>query len=166
MGRLNLTSRTRSDGNTLLRRKAYDKGQRFFSSGKHCIHGHVSKRYVKSGECVECTKISQTKSQKKNKTTPIRVAAATFCIVPDVEQTPDQKDYAKYKKRVRAYQKKYYKKYFKANREKHKKYMQDYHARRKAIAAAIKDNDRPTICKIIESSKSNKSFHSRHLKEC
>nr|WP_249418344.1 hypothetical protein [Citrobacter freundii] len=38
----------------ITQREAVDLGLTRFYTGKKCIHGHDSKRYTLSGECVQC----------------------------------------------------------------------------------------------------------------
>jgi hypothetical protein len=41
--------------NQQLRMEAHARGEKTYSTGKACKHGHVAKRYVVNGGCVECT---------------------------------------------------------------------------------------------------------------
>jgi hypothetical protein len=40
--------------NVITRRDASRSGQKKFYTGKPCIHGHLSERYVTTGSCIEC----------------------------------------------------------------------------------------------------------------
>jgi len=42
-------------------REAYKAKQKFFFTGKPCLHGHLCPRYESSGGCIECTKIKNQK---------------------------------------------------------------------------------------------------------
>ena len=48
----------------ISRKDAKALGLKRYYTGKPCKYGHVAERYIKEG-CVECHKISQSKSEKK-----------------------------------------------------------------------------------------------------
>ena len=48
------------------RRKAREKGQTTYYTGRKCKHGHLSERYTKSGTCVACAKRRATLWRLKN----------------------------------------------------------------------------------------------------
>ncbi len=44
---------------------AYQRENTRFYTGKRCRFGHLSERYVTSGNCVECDKRRSTRNQQK-----------------------------------------------------------------------------------------------------
>ena len=59
----------------IFRKEAKAQNLKFYFTGKECKHGHVTKRYVSTGQCVDCCKICDKNNttykrdyHKKNKT--------------------------------------------------------------------------------------------------
>lgn len=53
--------------NSLVRLKGELAGDIRYNSGKPCIHGHPSDRYVTSGQCIRCTTIQRKEWRRKKK---------------------------------------------------------------------------------------------------
>lgn len=49
------------------RKLAKEKGEKFYSTEKTCRKGHISKRHVNNGQCVECVKLIKLKLKGKYK---------------------------------------------------------------------------------------------------
>lgn len=51
------------------RREAYEAGSRHYFTGKPCKHGHIDKRFTKTGACVECARdaVIKYRSEPKHK---------------------------------------------------------------------------------------------------
>lgn len=54
----------------MKRIEAANLGLTYYSTGKSCKHGHADKRYVSTGQCVEC--ISQNAKRCRDLTVKIR----------------------------------------------------------------------------------------------
>lgn len=50
----------------MKKRDAQQQGLKFYCTGKPCKHGHVSDRYTKTGQCIECVKIQSAKWKAEN----------------------------------------------------------------------------------------------------
>lgn len=70
---------------TITREEAAKQGLKKFFSGKACVRGHVSERFVSSGGCIDCTTITNRKTRRKLKRL-IREARAQSAV-PAAEQT-------------------------------------------------------------------------------
>lgn len=71
---------------TITRKQAALKGSQFYYTGKKCKRGHVTERYVFSGDCVDCASTRRKKHRRdfkklikagrKNAAVGVSVAAA------------------------------------------------------------------------------------------
>lgn len=53
--------------NVRLRLKGELAGDIRYNTGKPCIHGHRSERYVTSGQCVKCTALFRDEWRRKKR---------------------------------------------------------------------------------------------------
>lgn len=55
-----------TDGALITRKDARRTGLKLYRTGKPCVHGHVSERYVSCGMCFECNRLSNAEKYRRN----------------------------------------------------------------------------------------------------
>lgn len=65
------------------RQQAKDDGDKFYTTGRPCKHGHQSKRHTRDGACYECHLIKCNKRYAENKPRLLAAAAERYKLNPD-----------------------------------------------------------------------------------
>lgn len=120
----------------ISRKEAKEQGLDFYYTGKPCKHGHVSKRYVSTGVCLECIKNYNKEYREENRES------------------------------IKEYNKEHKKEYYQENKERVKKYNKEYHKENKErIKERMKEWRKENRERIAEYQKENKERIAEYYRE-
>ena len=79
-----------------LRIQAFERGERFFHTGRPCKEGHISKRYASNGCCVECLTPGASQRSLSRYQAAVVKRFSFWCLVPVATTESEMLEFKRY----------------------------------------------------------------------